>query len=67
MKIGALTEVGNIVLSGIMGAMSNLLQQDFEYLLPNYLEDSVDQLLEIQGYHSNHTILLAQNSFNIEF
>ncbi|WP_354635038.1 chemotaxis protein CheC [Planktothricoides raciborskii] len=66
MKIGALTEVGNIVLSGIMGAMSNLLKQDFEYLLPNYLEDSVDHLLEIQGYNANHTILLAQNSFNIE-
>lgn len=66
LKIGALTEVGNIVLSGIMGAMSNLLQQDFEYLIPNYLEDSVDHLLELPGYDSKQTILLAQNSFQIE-
>lgn len=65
-KIGALTEVGNIVLSGIMGAMSNLLQQDFEYLLPNYIEDHVEHLLETEGYDANHTILLAQNSFKIE-
>lgn len=65
-KIGALTEVGNIVLSGIMGAMSNLLQQDFEYLLPNYLEDHVEHLLETADYDANHTILLAQNSFKIE-
>ncbi len=66
LKIGALTEVGNIVLSGIMGAMSNLLQQDFEYLIPNYLEDSVEHLLAITDYDSKQTILLAQNSFKIE-
>jgi chemotaxis protein CheC len=65
-KIGALTEVGNIVLSGIMGSMSNLLKQNFEYLLPNYLEDTVDHLLDIQCPDVQVKILLAQTRFDVE-
>lgn len=65
-KIGALTEVGNIVLSGIMGSMSNLLKQNFEYLLPNYIEDTVDHLLDIQSPDAQVRILLAQTRFDVE-
>jgi len=65
-KIGVLTELGNIVLSGIMGAMSNLLKQSFDYLLPNYSEDTIEHLLELNDRAPHVTILLAKTQFNVE-
>ncbi len=66
LKIGAITEVGNIFISGVMGAISNLLKQDFNYSLPAYLEGIVPQLLNEKGYDSQATILLAQARFTVE-
>lgn len=65
-KIGALTEVGNIFISGLMGAISNLLAQDFNYSLPTYIEGIVAQLLTDNSPDPKATILLAQASFTIE-
>jgi len=33
-KIGTLSEVGNIVINGVMGAISNVLQQRLNYSIP---------------------------------
>ncbi len=65
-KIGTLTEVGNIVINGVMGSMSNLLKQHLNYSLPIYLEDTVEHLLTSKQLESNTTILLAQARFTIE-
>lgn len=65
-KIGTLTEVGNIVINGVMGSMSNLLRQHLNYSLPMYLEDTVEHLLSSKQLESNTTILLAQARFTIE-
>jgi chemotaxis protein CheC len=65
-KIGTLTEVGNIVINGVMGSMSNLLKQHLNYSLPIYLEDTVEHLLTSKYLEFNTTILLAQARFTIE-
>lgn len=65
-KIGTLTEVGNIVINGVMGSMSNLLHQHLNYSLPIYLEDTVDNLLVANRLESKTTVLLAQARFTIE-
>lgn len=65
-KIGTLTEVGNIVINGVMGSMSNLLRQHLNYSLPMYLEDTVEHLLSSKQLEPNTTILLAQARFTIE-
>lgn len=65
-KIGTLTEVGNIVINGVMGSMSNLLKQHLNYSLPMYLEDTVEHLLSSKQLESNTTVLLAQARFTIE-
>lgn len=65
-KIGALTEVGNIFISGVMGAISNLLRQDFNYSLPIYIEGLIPQLLNDSTSEYDATILLAQTRFTIE-
>jgi chemotaxis protein CheC len=66
MKIGTLSEVGNIVINGVMGAISNVLHQHLEYSLPKYEEGTVELLWEKQSLADDTVILLAQTRFTIE-
>jgi chemotaxis protein CheC len=66
-KIGTLSEVGNIVINGVMGAISNVLQQRLNYSIPSYTEGTVATLLTTSGGLSADTVvLLAQTRFIIE-
>ncbi|MEH2436387.1 MAG: chemotaxis protein CheC [Nostoc sp.] len=64
-KIGTLSEIGNIVINGVMGSLSNVLKKHLNYALPVYLEDTLENLL-LSAYESDSKILLAQASFTIE-
>jgi chemotaxis protein CheC len=66
-KIGTLTEVGNIVINGVIGSVSNLLKQRMDYSLPMYSEDTISNLL-LSNYpiDMNTVFLLAQTGFEIE-
>jgi chemotaxis protein CheC len=67
MKIGTLSEVGNIVINGVMGSISNVLDQHLNYSLPVYLEDTVNHLLTSYDFDvDDTTILLAKARFTIE-
>ena len=61
-----LTEIGNIVLNGIMGTMSNAMTRTLEYSVPSYLEDTIDNLLKAHQLDEKSTILFAQAGFEIE-
>lgn len=65
-KIGTLSEVGNIVINGIMGSISNLLKQHFQYAIPVYLEDSIEHVLSLDDTGASTVFLLAQARFAIE-
>jgi len=65
-KIGTLSEVGNIVINGVMGAISNLLQQRLNYSIPNYTEGTIATLLTSGGLGTDTVVLLAQTTFMIE-
>ncbi len=65
-KIGTLLEVGNIVLNGEMGSLSNALTQRLDYSLPIYVEGKVDNLLTAKQVEANACVLLAQTRFLIE-
>ena len=65
-KIGALLEVGNIVLNGIMGSLSNALIEHLEYSLPTYSESNVNNFPIFADIDENTKILLAHTCFMIE-
>jgi len=65
-KIGTLSEVGNIVINGVMGAISNVLQQRLNYSIPSYTEGTVASLLTSGGLSPDTVVLLAQTRFIIE-
>jgi chemotaxis protein CheC len=65
-KIGTLTEVGNIVINGVMGSISNLLKQRIDYMLPTYFEDTIEGLLSSRyACETNTVFLLAKTKFEI--
>jgi chemotaxis protein CheC len=65
-RIGTLSEIGNIVINGVMGSISNVLKQHMNYALPIYAEDSIDNLITLDSYIERTVFLLAQARFTIE-
>lgn len=64
-RIGTLSEIGNIVINGVMGSIGNVLRQHLDYAIPVYLEDTIENLLK-SDEKSEIAILLAQARFKIE-
>jgi len=66
LRAGALCEVGNIVLNGVMGSISNLLQTPFSYVVPSYTEADINGLMATRDSNPDSTVLLARTRFSIE-
>lgn len=65
-KAEMLTEIGNIVLNGIMGTMSNALTKSLEYSVPSYREERIDNIWRSHSFEGQSTILFAQAGFALE-
>jgi len=65
LKSGTLTEIGNILINGVMGSIANILDAGLKYSVPDYMECEMEQLGLLSGA-SDATVLLAETSFNID-
>lgn len=65
-KVGTLNEIGNIVINGVMGSVSNVLRQHIDYSLPAYVEDSLEHMLAASASGTDFLILLAHTRFTVE-
>lgn len=65
-RIGTLTEVGNIVLNAVMGVIGNELKQRIYYSVPTYVENPIEILLVPSGSNLGATVIWAQARFSIE-
>ncbi len=65
-QAGTLSEVGNMVINGVLGTISNLLGQHFVYSVPTYLEERADSLLCTPDRGKGYTVLLARTRFSLE-
>lgn len=61
-----LNEVGNILLNGVMGTIANILSKPFDYSFPNYLEGSLEELLESPKINTESLILMVQTNFQVQ-
>jgi len=64
LKAGTLTEIGNILINGVMGSIANFLNVGLQYSVPDYLECQACHLGDLGGKESS--ILLAEASFTID-
>lgn len=66
-RSGTLCEIGNIVLNGLMGSISNVLKMQLKYSVPTYLEGKIENLTSAIGNMALDTkILLARTHFTIK-
>ena len=63
LKVGTISEVGNIVLNSVMGSISNVLSGRLEYRLPSYRELSLSRLMESAGIDGKEVVLVARTEF----
>lgn len=66
MRAGTLTEVGNIVLNGVMGAIGNELKLHVFYSMPIYLENPFEVMLSSDQAQYDENVVWVQTSFTIE-
>jgi chemotaxis protein CheC len=76
-QTGTLNEVGNIVLNGVIGSISNMLELSLNYQIPVYMEGNIGSIIDSIEEHVDPTadsggvqpdlaILLARTRFTIE-
>ncbi len=66
LRESTLTEIGNIVLNGVMGSLANILNHQIIYSVPYYQETSIQGLLQPTPSDSSEVILWARTQFTIE-
>ncbi len=66
MQAGALTEIGNIVLNGIMGSLSNFFQKKLTYIVPNYHEGTPQHFFSSEIINPDAVILFCKAQFDIQ-
>jgi chemotaxis protein CheC len=64
-RSAALTEVGNILLNGVMGSFANLLKQPLRYAVPVYSEYGAGAPDVLPQMDSTTSVVLAQIHFNV--
>ena len=65
MKVATLTEIGNIVLNGVMGSIANVLSGPLTYSVPIYNESSIMHLIQSSHPGVSPVLLWAQTRFQV--
>lgn len=64
-KVSTLTEVGNILINSLMGSISNLISGRFEYSLPVYFDNLIEEFQPDEEFNNSHLLLLSHTHFEI--
>lgn len=68
-RSGALIEVGNILLNGVLGSLSNIIDERLDYTIPMYYEDNIQNMMKQKTTNITQDkilILLAETKFEID-
>jgi len=63
---GTLNEVGNIVINGVVGSVSNLLDRPLQFSLPEYIAGKLSDLMARDFGKEKITAIMAYIDFSIE-
>lgn len=65
LRVGTLNEVANMLLNGVMGTISNIIKEDFNYSIPVYSEDIFENLF-IDPTSEDKIVLFGETHFVVE-
>ncbi len=66
LRVDILSEIGNIITNAVMGTLSNMLNLELGYIVPNYEIGSKEIIIPKEIISSASAILYAQTHFKIE-
>ncbi len=65
-RSGTLCEIGNIVMNGLIGTISNILKMHLKFSVPTYMEGKIENITSAVGNFASDTeILLARTHFAV--
>lgn len=65
-RAGTLSEIGNIVLNSVVGAIGNLLHIHLNYKVPSFREGSVKSILYNSSKNKDNIVIYAKTTFLVE-
>ncbi len=65
-KAATFSEVGNIIINAVLGAISNELELKLNFTIPHFLEGTFDDLLSLIGDEESSVIIIAETQFLIK-
>ena len=65
-RAGTLSELGNIVLNGVMGSIVNMLKLRLIFSVPGYVKESVENILTENTIGSDPLVLFVRVQFLVE-
>ena len=65
LRVGTITEVGNVVLNAVVGTIANRLDIHLRYSIPTYREDTVGVLFQLSVDSPHGTLIVARVNFLI--
>lgn len=66
LRIDILSEIGNVIINAVMGTLSNMLEINLDYIVPNYEQGNRKIIVPEEMISNDTTILFAQTHFKIE-
>lgn len=66
LRIGTLSEVGNIVLNGVLGSIANMLGHRLHFSLPLVVEDTFSKFITDRFANPESVLLVAKTHFSIQ-
>ncbi|MDP6716441.1 MAG: chemotaxis protein CheC, partial [SAR202 cluster bacterium] len=65
-RVSVLTEVGNIIINGVMGTIGNFLHEPLQYAIPSFAEGDIQVVLGADQINQDAAILMARARFTVE-
>ena len=66
MMVGTLSEVGNIVINGVLGTMSHSLKMEFNFGLPTYQCGEMGDLLASVNVSQSEAVIIVKALFRVQ-
>ena len=64
--VAILTEIGNIIVSQILSAISNTFEERLEYSVPSYFDGPITKMMETSDSPLELAILIVDTTFQIK-
>lgn len=66
LRVEILSEVGNVVINGVMGSLTNILDSPVDFDIPSYREESPKSMFQHASQTEGHSCVLMNARFSIQ-